>query len=48
MNIFDTREYDSLPESVKANYSFLQWLWLSETEKAHLVERECQQETFED
>lgn len=48
MNIIDTREYDQLPESVKQNYSLVQYLWLSDDEKACLVRTETEPETFED
>lgn len=46
--IFDRTEYDALPESIKAHYSFLQWLWLSDDEKARLVQTETEPETFTD
>jgi hypothetical protein len=48
MNLIDTRDYDALPESVKANYSLLQYLWLSDDEKGRLVQTETEPETFED
>lgn len=48
MNIIDTRDYDALPESVKQNYSLLQYLWLSDDEKGQLLRTETEPETFED
>jgi len=48
MNIFDTSEYDALPEAVKANYSMLQYLWLSDDEKGRLVQTETEPETYQD
>lgn len=37
-------EYERLPESVKAVYSYRQWLWLSRREKDQLVSRETEPE----
>ena len=37
-------EYDRLPESIKAIYSYKQWLWLSRPEKDSLVVRETEPE----
>lgn len=48
MNAIDTREYDHLPESIKQNYTLTQWLWLSDNERAHLIQTECEPERFED
>lgn len=48
MTIFDRTEYDVLPESIRQNYSLLQWLWLSDDEKGRLVQTETEPETFED
>jgi hypothetical protein len=36
--------YAALPESIRASYSEEQWLWFSDSEKAHLVQRECEPE----
>jgi len=33
--------YDALPESIKFMYSPEEYAWLSDEEKAHIVEREC-------
>lgn len=38
------KEYDKLPEAIKAIYSLEEWLWLSGFEKAVLIERECEPE----
>ena len=48
MNAIDTTEYDALPESIKQNYTLSGWLWLTDTEKAHLMETECEPEKFKD
>lgn len=37
-------EYEQLPESIKALYSYKQWLWLSRPEKDRLVIRETEPE----
>jgi hypothetical protein len=37
--------YAALPEAVRVAYSEEQWLWLSDREKAQLVQRECDPET---
>lgn len=34
--------YDELPVAIQANYSRAQWLWLSDHEKATLVQRETE------
>ncbi len=41
-------DYQALPESVKQNYSYEQWVCFTDDEKAHLVQRECEPETFKD
>jgi hypothetical protein len=41
----DTAEYDRLPEPVRMQYTFEEWMWLSDAEKANLVSRET---SFED
>lgn len=35
-------DYGNLPEPIKLHLSREQWLWLSDFEKATLVERECE------
>lgn len=40
--------YDQLPESIKALYRPDQYLWLSDNEKARLVQTETEPETFDD
>jgi hypothetical protein len=37
-------EYDKLPEGVKLEYSFEEWMWLSDHEKTTLVSRETSPE----
>lgn len=36
--------YEALPTPIKTAYSEKQWLWLSDAEKATLVQRECEPE----
>lgn len=48
MNVIDTKDYDALPESVKQNYSLLQYLWLSDEEKGRLLRTETEPETYTD
>lgn len=38
-------DYDQLPESIKALYTQEQYLWLSDDEKATLIQRETEPET---
>lgn len=35
-------EYDALPEPIKVVVSRREWAWLSDAEKATLVQRECE------
>lgn len=44
----ESKDHDALPEGVKQNYSLLQYLWLSDAEKARLVQTETEPETFAD
>lgn len=37
-------DYDALPESVKAQYTFEQYQWFSGAEKANLVQTNCDPE----
>lgn len=41
------KDYQALPEAIKAIYTWEQYKWLSEDEKGRLVQRECEPETFE-
>jgi len=41
-------DYLNLPESIKQNYSYEQYLCLTDLEKALLVQHECEPETFKD
>ena len=36
--------YDKLPEGIKLSYTREEYLWLSEAEKASLIQRECDPE----
>lgn len=38
------RTYDALPRAVKDLYSFDQWMWLGDTEKALLIQTETEPE----
>lgn len=38
------REYDALPESVRALYTLQEYLWLSDAEKARLLQTETEPE----
>lgn len=40
----DGSDYDQLPEPIKQVYSQAQYLWLSDAEKAALVDQECEPE----
>jgi hypothetical protein len=44
----DQDDYEKLPASIQAIYSRKEWLWLSDAEKAGLVERECEPEVYDD
>ena len=41
-NELDRAVYDALPESIKAYYSYEQYLWLSDAEKGRLIEVETE------
>lgn len=41
----DNGEYDKLPESIRAIYSREQYAWLSDYDRATLIERETEPET---
>jgi hypothetical protein len=40
-------DYDALPESIKATYSFTEWQWLSNEQKGRLMQTECEPEWSE-
>lgn len=40
-------EYDALPESVKATYSYREWLWLPDDQKARLIEIETTPDDYD-
>lgn len=42
-----TSEYDALPESIKAALPHYEWLWLSDAEKARLIQDETEPEQFD-
>lgn len=48
MNELARDEYNALPAAIKACYSFEQYLWLSDREKALLVQAETEPEQFDD
>lgn len=41
-------EYDALPEAIKHYYSWVQYQWLSDAEKARLIETETEPEQYDD
>jgi hypothetical protein len=41
-------DYDGLPASIKSNYTFEQYQWLSGDEKARLMQTETEPEAFDD
>lgn len=40
----DNDDYACLPESIKSIYSRQEYLWLSEKQKADLIQQECEPE----
>ena len=40
----DLKAHEALPEGVRQYYSPIEYAWLSDAEKATLVERECEPE----
>lgn len=40
--------YDELPEGAKASTSYLEWLWLSDAQKAKFVQALTEPESFDD
>lgn len=43
----NSREYDELPESIKCTMAHSAWLWLSDAEKARLIQDETEPEQFD-
>lgn len=41
-------EYDALPESIKAQLSFIEYQWLGDAEKARLLQTYTEPETYDD
>jgi hypothetical protein len=41
-------EYDALPEAIRWNYSWDQYQWLSDTEKARLIQTETEPDQYVD
>jgi hypothetical protein len=41
------REYQALPESIRALYSFEQYLWLSDFEKSRLIQSETEPDFYD-
>ena len=37
-------DYEELPECIRQYYSRSEYLWLSDNQKAHLIESECEPE----
>ena len=37
-------DYDQLPEPIKAIYKPYEWLWLTDEQKANLIQQECEPE----
>lgn len=48
MNELAYRDYQALPEAIRASYSFEQYLWLSDREKARLVQAETEPDSYPD
>lgn len=48
MNDLARAEYDALPEPIRMLYSFEQYLWLSDDQKAHLIQVETEPEQYVD
>lgn len=40
-------EYESLPESIRAYYTWQQYQWLSDAEKAQLLQRETEPDQYD-
>lgn len=40
-------EYNALPESIKAMLTYLEYQWLSEPEKAHLLQSETEPDCYD-
>lgn len=47
MNPSGNAEYDALPEPIKSVYSLRSWLWLSDAQKARLLQDECEPDHIE-
>ncbi len=41
-------EYDALPESVRMAVSYVEWQWLSEADKGHLLQTLTEPESYDD
>ena len=41
-------DYDGLPDAIKTYYSYEQYLWLSESEKANLIQAETEPDQYDD
>lgn len=40
-------EYDALPESIRMLYTWEQYLWLSDAQKAELIQRETEPDQYD-
>lgn len=38
------REYDNLPEAIKSTYSLKEYRWMTDIQRANLVQGECEPE----
>lgn len=43
----NSRAYDELPEAIKQTMPRREWLWLSDAEKARLIQDETEPESFD-
>lgn len=41
-------EYEALPESIRAYYTYEQYKWLSDAEKARLLQTETEPDQYDD
>lgn len=45
--VLNSREYDELPEAIKHTMSHREWSWLSDAEKARLIQDETEPDQFD-
>lgn len=46
-SVLHAREYDELPEAIKHTMDYQGWAWLSDGEKARLIQSETEPESFD-